>query len=826
MASGARDSEARRGAPSLLGIGLELALLEVAIFEFEIVSRAFAQLSALAAVGFAIHHLLPERLRSPFFVGLSVLGALLVLGPVQGVLLLAAAGGLFAICDLPVALRARAALIVAAGGGLALVRGGWIDLPRTVEGILATLASMFMFRVVLYLRDAGREKQRVPLSRRLSYFLMLPNLCFPLFPVVDYRTFARTWYAREAPVIYQRGVHWMARGVVHLLLYRLVYYGIALGPTEIGGAPQLLQYVVATYLLYLQVSGSFHLICGMLHLFGFDLPETNHRYYLAVGFNDFWRRINVYWKDFLLKIVYDPVLFRLRRRGEVLATVAATLAVFLATWLLHSYQWFWLRGSLLLTAPDVLFWSLLGALSLPSALWERRSRRRRAGLPQAETARRRALRALASFGTFAAMSLLWSLWSAPSLGEWLALWSVADREAGRALALIALAGAGWVAVGTLPGPGRWTDPRRIAELWARPALGAAALGALVLLGMGSLREWLPGGAGRALARLRSNQLNEFDASRLQRGYYEGVAALAPMDLNLGSLYRAQPDDWLTLEEMGGLRDTGDYRVSELRPSLDIAYKRARFTTNRHGMRDREYDLEKPPGVRRIALLGSSIELGTGVGNDETYEAVLEQRLADAREGPGAPRHEVLNFASEYSDALRNLQLLEERVLGFAPDVVLYVAHETEVDMLLHHAERALARGARPPWSWVAEAFAAAGVDGSEGTFRFRRRLGPRQGLALLARGYREFARRCEERGALPVWAFLPNIPTHPGERAVDPLFEAARAAGFRVVDLRGVYQGRTRSAVAVAPWDAHPSPLGHRLVGELLQQRLREIGAL
>jgi hypothetical protein len=823
MSRSAGVPEARRSSPRLAAIGLELLLVERVIFEFEITSRAFAQLSALAAFGFLLHHALPTRARPPFFLALSALGVLLVLGPLQGILLLSAGLALFGIAQLPAGLRVRVALLAAAGGGFACVRGGWVDAPRTLDGVIPPLASMFMFRLALYLRDAPREKRRAPLTQRLSYFFLLPNVCFPLFPVVDYRIFVRTWYARSAPEIYQRGLHWMARGVVQLLLYRLVYHELALGPTEVGSAPQLLRYLLATYLLYLQVSGHFHLAVGMLHLFGFDLPETNHRYFLAVGFNDFWRRINIYWKDFLVKTVYDPILFRLRRSGELRATVAATLAVFFATWLLHSYQWFWLRGSLLLTAPDALFWCLLGTLSLLNTLGERHSRRRRGGAARVETARRRALHALGGFGTFAVMCVLWSLWSSTSMREWLSLWGVADEGAGRALLLVALAGAGWVAVGALPTPERSAAGRWLADFWSSPARAAAALGCLAIVGSAPFAPLLSGESARVLANLQSNRLNEVDARRQQRGYYESIAVLAPMDLNLASLYRAQPDDWLPLEEIGGLQETGDYRLTELRPSLSLPYKHARLVTNRFGMRDQDYELAKPPGTWRVALLGSSIEMGTGVENDETFEAVLEEGLNGAGDGR---RHEVMNFANEYYDALRNLLLLEQRVLPFGPDAVLYVAHENEVDMLLVQAERALGRGARVPWGWAAEAFAAAGVDGSEGTFRFRRRLGPEQGLALVARAYREIAQRCRGRGIAPVWVFLPNIPSYPEERQVAPLVRAAEEAGFRVVNLLGVYAGRLRSEITVAPWDAHPNPLGHRLVAELLHQRLREIEGL
>ena len=88
-----------------------------------------------------------------------------------------------------------------------------------------------------------------------------------------------------------------------------------LAPSEVQDPGDLVQYVVSNFLLYLRVSGTFHLIVGMLYLFGFRLPETHHRYFLASSFTDFWRRINIYWKDFMLKIFYYPAVFRLRRLG-------------------------------------------------------------------------------------------------------------------------------------------------------------------------------------------------------------------------------------------------------------------------------------------------------------------------------------------------------------------------------------------------------------------------------------------------------------------------------------------------------------------------------
>jgi hypothetical protein len=135
-------------------------------------------------------------------------------------------------------------------------------------------------------------------------------------------------------------------------------------PAELGNLADLLTYVVSTFLVYVRVSGQFHIIVGILHLFGYRMPRANNNYYLANGFTEVWRRNNIYWKDFMMKLVYYPSFFRLRQRGQKLALIGATLLVFVITWLLHSYQWFWIRGDFPITGTDALFWGSVGFFML------------------------------------------------------------------------------------------------------------------------------------------------------------------------------------------------------------------------------------------------------------------------------------------------------------------------------------------------------------------------------------------------------------------------------------------------------------------------------
>jgi D-alanyl-lipoteichoic acid acyltransferase DltB (MBOAT superfamily) len=290
---------------------------------------------------------------------------------------------------------------------------------------------MFMFRLVIYMYELKHARRRESLVDTASYFFLLPNYCFMHFPVVDYRTLQRGFLADDVHAIQRRGLQMMFRGTLHLLSYRLIYHELLISPQEVRDFWTLAGYVVCNYLLYLRVSGQFHMACGMLHLFGYQLPDTHHHYLLATGFTDYWRRINIYWKDFMVRVVFNPVVFRLKRRPQPAALAVATVVVFFATWALHAYQSFWLRGTWGLTAPDALFWGVLGVLVLVNVQLDlRRSLNRatarakgRAAEALSWRARSSALavRGLKTAGTFLTISLLWSLWSSPTVGAWLEL---------------------------------------------------------------------------------------------------------------------------------------------------------------------------------------------------------------------------------------------------------------------------------------------------------------------------------------------------------------------------------------------------------------------
>jgi alginate O-acetyltransferase complex protein AlgI len=430
------DPRIERAQPSLyrfLGLAGQLALILLVIRAYRLEQflngyLGFFSMCCVAFGAFAIHYWLPFEWKEKFWVGASLAATALFLplAVAAGIVLVGAA--FYLVLSSRFSYRARVGVIVAGIGALMLLRGHPELVARFAYGhsfgnLWPVLGGIFMFRLIIYLYDVQEIEGRPPLVAFLSYFFILPNYFFLLFPVIDYKTMRMNYYRRDIHKVAQQGIMWMTRGIVQLLLYLIIaHVRDTLTLDGVHSFPKLVTMMFLTFMLYLHVSGQFHFSIGMLHLFGYDLPETNHKYLLSSSLTDFWRRINIYWKDFMVKIVYFPAYFWLRKKGEVQAKLTSTAMVFVVTWALHSYQAFWLRGDFIWTWPDVLFWTILGMLVVVNVWWEIRHPRRRAN----NSIRGRLCHAAAVVGTMALILVIWSLWNAPSLAAWadfLSWWS-------------------------------------------------------------------------------------------------------------------------------------------------------------------------------------------------------------------------------------------------------------------------------------------------------------------------------------------------------------------------------------------------------------------
>jgi D-alanyl-lipoteichoic acid acyltransferase DltB (MBOAT superfamily) len=828
-ATGAGEPGVREAAPwgRFAWIVVQVAIAIALLAAFRIESPAFyGKLGPLILVGFIAHHLMPMAHRLPFFAALSLGGTGLVFGLVGGAWLVGVGLALIALCHLPVAFRTRVVLVMAAAALLAAMRAGWIPAPWP-GAIWPILGSMFMFRMIAYLYDLSHTRQPVGRARTLGYFFLLPNVCFPLFPVVDFNTFRRTYYDRAALEIYEEGVRWMLRGVTQLLLYRVVYQYATISPADIATTADLVRYLLANFGLYLRVSGQFHLIVGILHLFGFRLPETHRFFFLAGSFTEFWRRINIYWKDFMQKVVFTPVLFALRKRalGERTTLILATVSVFVATWAFHSYQWFWLLGSWLWSATDTAFWAILAVFLVINVLRETRRGRVRSLGTTTPTFGRKLRSALATAVTFTTMAVLWGLWTSPTFGAFFDLFAAVSP---RPVDLVVLGGtfAAVMLVAFLALPyaagmpaGRPPAGRAARAWWRSPMLTAALpLALLWAAGEAPFAGRLKAEARQVVLSMRLGELNRRDAAELQRGYYEQIVGVNRFNGQLWDVYAKRDRPGSTLNELGVLRWTEGVLHSELEPFMSVSFQGRALHTNRWGMRDRDYSEERAANSLRVALLGQSYVMGMGVNDGETFETLVEGRLNAERRGQPFDRYEILNFAVPRYSLFQQLLIMENgRIPAFAPDVLMLVGHAVDFERVVDYLHVELIRGVVPQDEGVRSALHAAGVTAETSNEEAQRLMKP-YARDIVGWALGRIHAVSLEHGMRPVFALIPMPQDGVLMKDAPVLLEMARAAGFEVIDLSDVYDGHDERALTVAEWDRHPNALGHELIADRIYQ--------
>jgi hypothetical protein len=810
-----------------LSVVVQLGLLVLVIGQFQLENQAFySNIMPLVFYGFLIHYFLPSRYRLPFFLLLSLAALIGIFGFVNSAWLTAIGLVLIGLCHLPVSYPIRLALLLVAGIVLIVLRIGWIQ-ASWLEVIWPVLASMFMFRLIIYMYDLKHGKAKPTLASTLSYFFLLPNIVFPFFPVVDYSTFRRTYYNDEQLQIYQKGLQWMLRGVFQLIVYRYINYYLMLAPEQVTNTAELVHFLIVNFSLYIRISGQFHLIIGLLHLFGFNLPETHRLYFLASSFTDLWRRINIYWKDFMMKVFYYPTYFRIRKWGDTTSLVAATFFVFLLTWFFHAYQWFWLRGTFLFTAPDMVFWFILACLVVVNTLYEAKRGRKRALGQRSLSVWDFAAQSLRITATFTMMVVLWSLWSSDSIGDWLALLSVVELSV-ESITVLLLS---FLAIAVVFCLTIWLNSAR-AEKGNGPSTAsgtffrsAATTGGafllLFLVGNPVVYNRMGSNAQELIHDLTVNRLSDREADLLQQGYYEDLIGVSRFNSQLWEIYAKRPSNWVAILDTEAVRSTNDNLIVELAPSTTTNFNGTWLTTNRWGMRDREYERTPPPNTYRIAMTGPSFVMGLGVADGEDFGWLLEERLNLENRGGQYAGYEILNFAVPAYSALQDLMILEQKALAFQPNAIFFIAHQRDEEAVVKYLADRLSVGAELPYVDLIELARRAGVKPGATKAEAERLLKP-VGTEILSWTYGRIVEVSQAHDILPVWIFMPTLEDPLHEEEITHLTGLATESGFIVLDLSDAYDNQDLDALVVAYWDKHPNAKGHSLIAEELYQKLQE----
>ena len=236
---------------------------------------------------------------------------------------------------------------------------------------------------------------------------------------------------------------------------------------------------------------------------------------------------------------------------------------------------------------------------------------------------------------------------------------------------------------------------------------------LLLLGVGTSR--LPGakavwdvGGGAFERRASQDARND--------GYYEELLD-AGEQRGRGGWFttpsETAPADWPRLHETDGVLWDEPFQRFRLRPGANDSYKGAPLGVNDLGLRDRPASIERTPGVRRVAMVGASILMGSGVPVDLTFENQVEDAVASGVLGDRGPV-EFLNFgvAGYRIDQLAVVVLT--RLDVFEPDAVVMVLNDLALNPnWSRHIAWLLQEDRDLRYDFIRRAVDLAGVDGDD-----------------------------------------------------------------------------------------------------------------
>lgn len=296
-----------------------------------------------------------------------------------------------------------------------------------------------------------------------------------------------------------------------------------------------------------------------------------------------------------------------------------------------------------------------------------------------------------------------------------------------------------------------------------------------------------------------------------------------------------------------VRRSGDERLRfDLRPGARVQAE-VEYRVNALGLRGPQTTLAKPPGVRRVAVLGDSIAFGYWVAESDGFPRQLERLLGEVR-GSG-PAVEVLNFGVPGYNLDQEIEVLRARALEFEPDVVVIAfclndlegtSHELGLVQDRSFRERRLLGRVREGllarstlFSWIE--YRMAEMEARRGFVRTRNPLPDRlyaetvdQQRAGLAAQMAAVKGLLGPRGIPGIVTIFPTLggrfegyPHRDLHRIVD---EASRDAGLATVDLLPCYSAYDFHDLRVDV--LHPSPLGHRVAAHAVRDALCARGLL
>jgi hypothetical protein len=267
---------------------------------------------------------------------------------------------------------------------------------------------------------------------------------------------------------------------------------------------------------------------------------------------------------------------------------------------------------------------------------------------------------------------------------------------------------------------------------------------------------------------------------------------------------------------------------QLKPDINAYLQAEEFRTNSSSMADREYTLNKPDKTFRIAVIGSSWTMGTGLQQEDTYHSLLETKLNELND---SWNYEFLNFGVEYYGLREIVATAKHRALKWNPDVMVIAItpFTTQIRWIEPTGVEELPAQTYPFFqSYALRAFdRIAGLNLYERGVKSRQLIGytaadGRESLAQLYRALKEIKQLSNDSGVPAIVMWLSYQA--PVDQISQLLEQAREELGIHIVETHQtlkVNQDELQK-LHLGRFDTHPNRLGSEWIAETLRKALLE----
>ncbi len=679
--------------------------------------------------------------------------------------------------------------------------------------IAYVVGSLFMFRSIIYLYEIKNQKKPIDLIHRINYFLLLPNLSLPLFPIVDLKSFSSSYQKIDQKIV-QRAILFIIRGIFQLLLYRFIYHFLIRSISDIDNLYDIFTYFIYNFLLVWRVIGAFHIALGMIMLTGYNVPDIFNNLFFATSFSDLWRRTNIYWKAFILKVYYYPIYFKIKKWGIYSSIFFATMSCFFITWLLHSYQWFWINGNFPFLIKDIVFWGIFGLLVSYNSINQQKELDNNEKINPSKFPL--ISNTIKSIGVFLTMSILWSIWISPSIQNWLNLIYTARFFDINILTKIALVIVVYFTISftyQLYLSKKNTSFKLLVNHKNTLSIFFFILFIAPFIYFYESNLKLVNKLENALMYER---LNRPDMKNIDNGYYSNLISTNNYTTQIWEDKNTNSKRWTRFTNTKLVRYTKNLLIGEYIPNTKIDFNGIQYSINSIGLHDKEYPLIKPSNTYRIVVLGGSHETGNSINDNEDFISLVENRINSNKISFNQNTYtEIINFSVNGYMPLQRYYQYKWKANQYKPDAILLFLHTNYRNRMGNYIFRLLKNASSIDDPYLNNLLKKNRINSLDNDEQIMNKMGNDMD-SLIDYSIKSIYSLAKSENTKVVAVFLPTIKDKNIDIEYKYISNLCNKHQIELIDLSKIYVNTNKKELYISEVDFHPNNKANKIIAKHL----------